>query len=562
MRPWNHINSIFVILSLATVQAQVISLPDDSVNNVTGPQIPTKDEPVSPLQDSSLDILARSQNVDQNFGDFESYDNNDFHPIYNPILAAHLDDNPNLELNSILPKGIKEDPLLNETEEMNPSVSKSDNLVRDSSFPLPTTEQLSEEEGSPSIPLEYSQNLPQTESSEHIELNDEIEEELPTTPMDQPIEEPLDLSTEPVTEISLEMSTEQPLELSTEIPTQQLPEHSSTVLPKEDDERPLAAPSSQSESILPSISEKSEDEISRDSSLMSEAEDTIPSVPPSSSPELNQPTLQLGLDSTTCIYTSLLIVCMYLYLGRWSFTSSNNVTKSPPSPKCDTTRNLSELKSLQNLEKQANRLRIANRRLATRVKNRKKLEPIMNEIASLKERLGYDVRAKVVSRRRHLENLKNLLVLQGKQCENKHKIQLFKHEKLMMIRNFIELENLIDLLKDIEFQRLCNTHRESIFRTKVEVDFLKEQIDIFKSISKEFQVTYDQLSSEILQERNVEKIYDDELTKLRDSHTQLDENDSIDSWKSRIAEKITETDKLYGDYYYNYRCMNEFLQVS
>lgn len=619
------ISSTLVVLSLAIFNICIRPCLGNHPKEKQGPSLSnfitpvldkaTNETRVKFRQELSPQHEAGPRNIDYDSEDFEPYRLDKSHPIYSPILASHLDDDPNEELNSLHTR-VEEDPLLEETEE--------DVSSENSSVPIKQVEPIQEKEESytepeqiqeaqPTAPLEQSSSpmindepttessaglsyqfevptssIPRNRSSENLsgDISDEPDHRLeqPTVDFQQPpLGQPLELSlnqsvAQPLDDIeepSMEQSSqepvqspeiEQPVVQSTTQSSSQLFEQPSTNSQEMDDELAPMTLTSQTESLLPIVEEQPEEkstrnEVSHDSS--SEDGSNLSSTSShSDQPELYESLIQFRMDPTILIYTLFCIVCVsILNLGKWFFVGPKTAKTSTDQPK-SSTESLKDLKSLQNLKNQAERLRFINQRLIQQIEVQKKLKPIKNEIASLRENTGEDVKARIADRKLHLKNLKNLLLLQQKRDELEQKIQRFKHEHLATIQKFIELDNLIDLLKDIEFQGLCNNLRESIFKKKIEIDVLREQHDTFEAISKQFQVQCDQLTYEIKQEKDKAKMYDNELAELREIHRQLDENDSIDSWKSRIAEKISQTDKFYSDYYYNYRYMQELMQVA
>lgn len=564
-------------------------------------------------QELSPQHEAGPRNIDYDSEDFEPYRLDKSHPIYSPILAAHLDDDPNEELNSLHARA-EEDPLLEETEE---DVT-SENL----SVPIKLAEPSQGKEGSstepeqtqeaqPTPPLEQSSSTmtidePTTESSTDSSHQFEIptlsipknqsledpsadisdkpkqESEQPTVDFQQPpIEQPLESPPEKPVVKPAEYPEEPPMERFSEQPTQspeleqtvvhstnQSPEQPSTNPLEVDDEIPPVTLASQTEPLLPIVDEQPAEElpngVPHDPSSLEDGSNLSSSTSPhSDQPELDESPMQFQMDSTILIYTLFCIACVsILNLGKWLFVGPKTAKTSTDQPNRNSTESLKDLKSLQNLKNQAERLRLINQGLVKQIEFQKKLEPIKDEIASLRENLGHDVKARIADRKLYLKNLKNLLLLQRKRTELEQKIHRFKHEHLATIQKFIKLDNLIDLLKDIEFQGLCNNLKESIFKKKIEIDVLKEQHDIFEAISEQFRVQCDQLTNEINQEKDKARMHDDELAELREIHRQLDENDSVDSWKSKIADKMSQTNQFYNDYYYNYRYMQELMQVA
>lgn len=566
--------------------------------------------------------------------DFQPYTGNKSHPIYSPILAAHLDDDPNEELNSLHGRK-EEDPLLEETEE-----DASSDSTR---VPLHITGQSSEGRGSPaqteqvsdqqytpspeektnsSVDDEFfeelsnalpkqdeipSLNVPNDESSDErsadiageteqtatqttihpeiqtIEQSDKSSNPSAQASSEEPPKESIQQSSEPPIEYPNERQPEllvaQPTETPTHPQMEQAKEEtiSTTSSPKQPLELPSKdLPEMNSQQLranltgsdeLPILAEHMEEKSDHDiayDSRPSQGDDNLSSPDfPSQQPEVKEWFMHFQMDSTILIYTLFCIACVsILNLGKWLFVSSPNAESSPAQAARRSLENLKDLKSLQNLQNQADKLRLFNRRLVEQIELQKRLEPVKNEIASLRERLGSDVNTTIGNRKAHLKNLQKLLQLKHERNELELKIQRFKHGQLVMILNFIELDNLMDLLKDIEFQNLCNNLRESIFRKQVEIEFLDEQVSLLKKIAKQFQTQYKEFSDELQEERKREKIFDDESAELRQLQKELDEGDSIDTWKSRVDEKITEVDKLYLDYYYNYRYINELLQVA
>lgn len=176
-----------------------------------------------PIQNSSAPNLSNQEQEE----DFQPYTGNKGHPIYSPILSAHLDEDPNEELNSLHGRK-EEDPLLEETEE-----DDSSDIT-----PLPShiTEQSSQEGGSP---VQNEQVIDQqytsppdvsTTSSVDNEPIEELSTPIPDqpevfssgTPTDDPLnEQTTDVASE--IEQTFEQTTTHPETQPVEAPTEQPP---------------------------------------------------------------------------------------------------------------------------------------------------------------------------------------------------------------------------------------------------------------------------------------------------------------------------------------------------
>lgn len=205
-----------------------------------------------------------------------------------------------------------------------------------------------------------------------------------------------------------------------------------------------------------------------------------------------------------------------------------------------------------------------NKMLERKLEYRKKLAPIKYKLNSLRSTLGSDIGSLISTRQRYLECLKNYKSMKDRIIEYQTNVRLSKYEQLLMIRNFVKLEDLLDLIKDIEFNKQTKSLRESTFEMKVESQFLKEQVDTFRQLTDSFIEQYQQLTKEIADEKVKSTENDRIYSELKEIYSEIDLDATIDDLKKRVDAKVLEADKYYRNYIgnYYYRAVNNAQEVE
>jgi len=278
--------------------------------------------------------------------------------------------------------------------------------------------------------------------------------------------------------------------------------------------------------------------------------------------------------------TTFLVLTMFgtTFIGTWIFLKSFLQSISQPKigkpPEIPTElegevegmrHSLGDLRKRLGLDKDTDlkshqkHLDAINLRLTKRLEQQKKLAPIKHSLNCLRDKLGGDVQLRISNRRSYLQTLRALRAVSERNSELKRKIQLSRYDQLVMIRNFVALGDLLDLMRDIEFNEVRKSLQDSSFEMSVETNFLSEQVDTFRKLTGHFVSEYEHLSNQILDEQRRQTKNEGEFAELRKNYKELVSSDPIDHLKRRIAEKELETDRYYKDYINNYYsfCLNQ-----
>lgn len=119
--------------------------------------------------------------------------------------------------------------------------------------------------------------------------------------------------------------------------------------------------------------------------------------------------------------------------------------------------------------------------------NKIELAPMRKELAELSV-ADYDRSLK--ERKSYLSNLKTYETIWNENKTLTKKINMTRYGQLQLLRNLVNLKDLPELTRDLEWTNLFNSLKDEIFEKEVEMDFLEEQIRMFRQLSQKFHDNY------------------------------------------------------------------------
>lgn len=322
--------------------------------------------------------------------------------------------------------------------------------------------------------------------------------------------------------------------------------------------------------------------ISSFSSLLPAVEANDSHIRPSKEPVVDFEESKAGFDIITfemAIYTVFVLFCVTLWIIFKRLFSLDSINKdispsqtSPASAKIinDVEKKRECLENIKqnldldndtNLRVVAERLKGENQKLLRKLELQKKLKPIRSSIRDLQNNILGDYQTMINNRKIYNQKLKTLQNSAKKNMDLKNKIEVSKYEQLRLIKNLVSLENLLDVMRGVEFQERSNNLKQSTFEAKIEIEFLKEQVETFDKLSKQFIREYEELSKEISIEKEIELSREKEYRELRKELILLKENtDSIDEWKRKISLKMNKAYEYYRNYIFDYYKVQAYIE--
>lgn len=157
--------------------------------------------------------------------------------------------------------------------------------------------------------------------------------------------------------------------------------------------------------------------------------------------------------------------------------------------------------------------------------------------------------AKVQKLREYVQSLMIIRRISEENLKLEDRLKLLRYAQLEMIKILVDHHQLFDIMRDIKFKNLSESFKECTFEMKVEYKFLQEEIDTFRDTIAKLTSDHECIKKELSQDEAKDLVSKQEISRLKQL---IDQLDSVDSWKQKVAEKTAETDGYYKEYINNY----------
>lgn len=160
-------------------------------------------------------------------------------------------------------------------------------------------------------------------------------------------------------------------------------------------------------------------------------------------------------------------------------TIANNATVKPPVSAPQSSRE----REIAMLEK---RIKLLERKM--------QLAPLET---SIREMQTHSIDSRLAEARLYLKQMKIYQSLRGKNRTLSDKVKMDRYERLLQIRNLKDIDKIPGILRYIDYQKKVEARQSNISEMQAEVEFLNEQMELFREIVSNFRDTYATRKSEI-----------------------------------------------------------------